>query len=343
MPIGGVVKLQDGGLAFHTGFKAPDVGLDSEVIWELPNTDGSVGQALVTNGDKKLGWSNLEFDNSSIQVELDDTQNIIGEIVNDDGSFNTIVFSTTNYLESQTTVTSALIELDDELSKEYYARVAADTSLQSYIDTEVANEITARMETDNSLQSELDTTQGTIGNMMDGSGTFNTTIFADTNYLVAEGTVTNALKRLDSEIHNEVSARIEADNRFVAELTLTPQDISSLDGDSTIIEIIAAPTDGSSIRIVYCQSFLSWNTAQYYNNSSSAISLKFENDSNPIIQAVPYTMLTAANDYQSIQLPVSPMPCIANTRIVVFSPETITLGNSDVKLRVIYEKITLLA
>ncbi len=40
----------------YTGIRGP-AGVSTQVVWTLPTSDGTTGQALTTNGSGQLGWS----------------------------------------------------------------------------------------------------------------------------------------------------------------------------------------------------------------------------------------------------------------------------------------------
>jgi cell fate (sporulation/competence/biofilm development) regulator YmcA (YheA/YmcA/DUF963 family) len=48
----------------YVGFKAPD-NINNNVIWTLPNSDGTNGQVLTTNGSGKLSWTTISGGGSS--------------------------------------------------------------------------------------------------------------------------------------------------------------------------------------------------------------------------------------------------------------------------------------
>ena len=55
---GGKLELEEGtGGGTMVGFKAPNTEVVSDLVWTLPSVDGTVGQALVTDGAKQLGWA----------------------------------------------------------------------------------------------------------------------------------------------------------------------------------------------------------------------------------------------------------------------------------------------
>jgi len=58
MAVGGQLKMEEGTAGgTHVGFKAPDTEIATEVIWELPDADGTSGQVLMTNSLGKLSWT----------------------------------------------------------------------------------------------------------------------------------------------------------------------------------------------------------------------------------------------------------------------------------------------
>jgi hypothetical protein len=60
MGTGGKIKLEEGTAGgTHVGFKAPDTDVTSELLWELPATDGTAGQVMATNGSQQLYWGNF--------------------------------------------------------------------------------------------------------------------------------------------------------------------------------------------------------------------------------------------------------------------------------------------
>jgi hypothetical protein len=57
---GGKLKLEDSNGSDYAGFEAPaSMANSGETLWVLPNDDGTVGQALVTDGAKNLSWSTV--------------------------------------------------------------------------------------------------------------------------------------------------------------------------------------------------------------------------------------------------------------------------------------------
>lgn len=53
---GSQVRFLGSNPANYTGFRGP-AGVSSQVVWTLPASDGTSGQALTTNGAGQLGWS----------------------------------------------------------------------------------------------------------------------------------------------------------------------------------------------------------------------------------------------------------------------------------------------
>jgi len=98
--------------------------------------------------------------------------------------------------------------LTSNLNIEITARQDADSTLQANLNSE----ITARMAADSSLQTELDVTQASIGDAINGDGSWSG--FDLTNYLDAELTITEALKKLDETIGALISNAIDVS--FVA-------------------------------------------------------------------------------------------------------------------------------
>jgi hypothetical protein len=58
--IPGDLRFLESGSTNYVGFKAPN-SISSNVIWTLPNVDGSNLQHLTTNGSGVISWSNNRF------------------------------------------------------------------------------------------------------------------------------------------------------------------------------------------------------------------------------------------------------------------------------------------
>ncbi len=60
MGTGGKIRLEEGsGGGDHVGFKAPDVDIAEELIWELPMEDGNAGDVMITDGAGVLSWASV--------------------------------------------------------------------------------------------------------------------------------------------------------------------------------------------------------------------------------------------------------------------------------------------
>jgi hypothetical protein len=134
MAIGGKIKLEEGTAGgTHVGFKAPDIEVTSELLWELPAVDGSAGQMMVTDGALKLSWA-------SVDVGTETTARM-----NADSSLQAAVLTET------TARTVADSSLQAAVLVETTSRTVADSSLQAAILVET----TARTMADSSLQAAI--------------------------------------------------------------------------------------------------------------------------------------------------------------------------------------------
>ncbi|MBI3955808.1 hypothetical protein HY339_00975, partial [Candidatus Gottesmanbacteria bacterium] len=60
----------------YVGLKAPVANITTDILWTLPSTDGSAGQALTTSGAGALGWSSILSPTlSSGQIFVGNTSN----------------------------------------------------------------------------------------------------------------------------------------------------------------------------------------------------------------------------------------------------------------------------
>jgi hypothetical protein len=103
----------------YVGFEAPD-SLSSDLFWTLPATDGTVNQALITDGGAGLSWKSFEvpltfstgLTRSTNTITVNTTQNIIrlsnlttNGFVKTSGSDGTLSVDTNTYLTGNQTIT----------------------------------------------------------------------------------------------------------------------------------------------------------------------------------------------------------------------------------------------
>jgi hypothetical protein len=101
----------------YIGFKAPST-IDNSIIWTLPNEDGNVGEALITNGSGVLSWSsvgsNITTDNgltlTGDNVQLGGTLSEPFTSINFDG--NSMTFDNIGYFYLADPIFNASIEHD---------------------------------------------------------------------------------------------------------------------------------------------------------------------------------------------------------------------------------------
>jgi hypothetical protein len=67
---GGFIKLEEGDTGNYAGFEAPATITGGDVIWKLPDADGTDGQALVTNGSKVISYGNAVAEWKDIGAQL---------------------------------------------------------------------------------------------------------------------------------------------------------------------------------------------------------------------------------------------------------------------------------
>jgi len=99
--------------------------------------------------------------------------------------------------------------VDATTSNSLNSKVLAESSSRSSADGILSTSITAEASARSLLQAEVDTTQGSLGSAVSGSGGW--LGLSGTNYLGAELTITNALKKLDSSLYGEGTTRAAAD------------------------------------------------------------------------------------------------------------------------------------
>ena len=138
-------------------------------------------------------------DVAALQTELDNTQASIGAAVNADGTFAALALDGGNYMDSSTTITGALLDLDTQIK----ANADQQSGDQSVLQTEVDNIETA------------------LGSMLNADGTFNDTALDGGNYMDASTTVAEGLLALDTQVKtNEdgVAANLAEINNMEAAL-----------------------------------------------------------------------------------------------------------------------------
>lgn len=143
MGTGGKLKLEEGTAGgTHVGFKAPDTEVPVEIIWELPDADGSPGQFWMTDGAGNLIWT----DNSTLQANI--TAENTARIASDSTLQSNLNAEITARMAADST-------LQVNLNSEITARMAADSTLQTNLQANLNSEITARIDADSTLQSAV--------------------------------------------------------------------------------------------------------------------------------------------------------------------------------------------
>jgi hypothetical protein len=121
MGTGGKIKLEEGTAGgTYVGFKAPDTEVTSELLWELPATDGTAGQVMATNGTKQLYWGNFAEATATANADSSLQAAINSEI--------------TNRTVADSSLQAALLV-------ETTSRTVADSSLQAALLVETRNMI----------------------------------------------------------------------------------------------------------------------------------------------------------------------------------------------------------
>jgi hypothetical protein len=134
MGTGGKLKLEEGTAGgTHVGFKAPDVDVPLEILWELPSTDGNSGQFWTTDGSGNLAWTDNLDSTLQASIEAETTLRVNADI------------TLQANIDAEATLRVNAIDAEATL------RVNADSTLQ----TNVNAEATLRMNADSTLQANL--------------------------------------------------------------------------------------------------------------------------------------------------------------------------------------------
>jgi hypothetical protein len=196
---------------------------DSSLQLELDTTQVSLGSAVDGSG----GWvgfsgtnyldSELTFTNSFIELDAAVVAEVTSRKVADSSLVAVINLEASAREEADSSLmililTSVDSTLQASLEAEISARKAGDSSLTVVIDLEYS----ARLVADSSLQLELDVTQGSLGDAINGDGSWSG--FSGTTYLETALTFTSGLEALDIGLATEVTARQVADSSLVTSI-----------------------------------------------------------------------------------------------------------------------------
>jgi hypothetical protein len=86
------LRFEDADSSAYVGFKSPAT-VTTNLVWTLPATDGTTGQALTTNGSAVLSWATAGGGSVTIGTSAADVLSAAaGEITADDAAADKIVF-----------------------------------------------------------------------------------------------------------------------------------------------------------------------------------------------------------------------------------------------------------
>jgi hypothetical protein len=86
------LRFEDADSSAYVGFKSPAT-VTTNLVWTLPATDGTTGQALTTNGSAVLSWATAGGGSVTIGTNAADVLSAAaGEITADDAAADKIVF-----------------------------------------------------------------------------------------------------------------------------------------------------------------------------------------------------------------------------------------------------------
>jgi hypothetical protein len=197
---------------------ATNAGLFLTVDGTNPSTLTNARLKILLDGTSlALGVNGLSVNaavaTQPIQDELDDLEAALGAMIDTDGTY--VAFTTSNYMDSATSVAQAMLYLDSQAKSCQDEVNAIETTLGAMIDadgeyvafttsnymdaaTTVAGAMVALDTQAKSCQDEVNAIETTLGAMIDADGEY--VAFTTSNYMNAATTVAGAMLALDSQL-----------------------------------------------------------------------------------------------------------------------------------------------